>query len=614
MTRQGDVLDGRYRLDSELGHGGFGTAWRAHDLRIGRPVAVKIGAAGTLELTQRLIQEAELAGNLTHPNIATIHDFGRLERDGWPFIYIVMELVPGQTFAELITRGLPPFKDTLAWTRQICAALAVAHDAGIVHRDITPANLILTDSGTVKVLDFGIAKRQDGGAAITGEGFAVGTPGFMAPERLMGDPVDGRSDLYSLGCVLMELWTGHPPFRAAPAAALNAQHLTAPPPRPSSTRSGMPPAADQLVLDLLAKDPDQRPRHARDVERRLALLAEVASAVTVTAPASGPPHAATVLGSPAPGPPNAPTEPNTVAPSPPHSPAGPASGADPVRSGLRRRLDQIVALPPDADPQEFLDLLDALIPDAQRELGPDDPLTAEAMLARAVRSSDDRLLRIVPKLTRVFGPEDRRTIEARALLFGRLAYDGVRDAFPELKEVIALAARVLGPCDPVTLRARLDLAEGRTVTRAAAGPVHMSFMPVSRADSLRRRAVFEPLLPDLARGLPDTDMARYEAQVCVAIDSHLLEDHAAAARHYDALIPLFRAVHGTDFPIEWALQHAHSVGESGDPERAVTMLDELLPRVENADLQHRARRLLSRFKRRARRASNGTSGRRSWFG
>ncbi|MGW0883223.1 protein kinase domain-containing protein [Streptomyces sp. NPDC002671] len=594
MLRQGDVLDGRYRLDSVLGRGGFGTAWRAHDVRIDRPVAVKVGLAETEERAQRLIREARIAGNLTHPNIAMIHDFGRLERDGRPFIYIVMELVRGEDLAHVIARGLPPFAETLLWARQICAALAAAHDVGIVHRDITPANLILTDTGTVKVLDFGIAKRQEAGATLTAEGVAVGTPTYMAPERMNGRPVDGRSDLYALGCILMELWTGHPPFRADDAQDVMVQHMVAPPPLPSASRGDLPPGADELVLELLAKAPGRRPGHAREVERRLALLAGETSAPTVTA--STPP-------------------PLPPLPSPPHSPTERTPLADPVRSALRRRLDQILALPPDSDLDEFVGLLNELIPEAQRELGPDDPLTAEAMLARALRSSDHSLSALVPKLIRVFGPEDPRTIQGRARHLGRSAYDGVEAVFGKLEEVIALATRVLGPWHRTTLHARLDLAAGRMTRITATGRAHPPFMPVTRAESQRRRALYEPLLPDLDRGLPDNDMARYEAHVRVAIDTHLLGDHEAAARYFDELLPLRSATLGVDeLPVVWSLQHAHNVGESGDPQRAMTMLDQLLPRIADPEVRHRASRLRSRFKRRARRSSNGTGGRRSWFG
>ncbi|WP_052845105.1 serine/threonine-protein kinase [Streptomyces sp. NRRL S-31] len=600
MVRRGDVLDGRYRLDEELGRGGFGTAWRAHDLRIGRPVAVKIGAAETREAARRLFQEAELAGNLAHPNIAVIHDVGTLERDGGPAVYIVMELVPGEDLSTVLARGLPPFDRAVDWARQICAALAAAHDAGIVHRDIKPANLILTGTGTVKVLDFGIARRHNAHARLTADGLVIGTVAYTAPERLLGGPVDGRSDLYALGCVLSELWTGHGPFSAVTPDELIDQHRFAPPRRPSALRPGLPPGADRLVLGLLAKDPAQRPPDAREVGRQLRLLTAgtTTPAATVTAPLPAPPY-----------------EPTATAAPPPAPPYEPVAGAvtDPVRGTLRRRLGQIVALPPDADREEYLGLLDALIPEAQRELGPDGPLTTEAMLARALRADGPALSRIVPKLIRVFGPEDRRTILARARDVGRSVYDGERQLFAELEEIIALATRVLGPHDPVTLLARLDLAEGSLVTRAPAGPVHLPLMPYSRGHAMRRRAAYEPLLPDLARGLP-ADSMRYEALLRVAIDAHVMEDHEVSARHYDELAALARTLRLPPLGTRWGLQHARSVGEAGDPERAMTMLDELLTRHPDPDFQYRVRRLRSRFRRRARRQANGAGGGRGWFG
>ncbi|WP_328688105.1 serine/threonine protein kinase [Streptomyces phaeochromogenes] len=601
MVGPGDVLDGRYQIQSHLGAGGMGTAWRAQDLRIGRTVAVKTGIPDTPEALRRFVREAEIAGGLSHPNIATIHDVGQIPQGERQLVYIVMELVPGSTLTEVITRGLPHFEETVGWARQICRALAAAHDAGIVHRDIKPSNVVVTDTGTVKVLDFGIAKRQDGQTALTASG-VIGTWKYMAPERWSSSPVDARSDLYSLGCVLMELWTGRLPFLGEEFHEIIGQHATMPPPAPSAFRPGLPAAADRLVLDLLAKDPAARPPHARDVERRLTLLAEAPAAST------GTPATSTAAVAP---------------PAPQSSPTVLDLAADPVRAALRRRLDQISALPADSDIEEFLELMDALIPEAQRELGPDHRLTTEALLARALRASqqvpgDTSLERLVPKLTRVFGAEDRRTIEAHARVLGAQA--DLRHVRPQLEEVIDLAARVIGPYDPVTLHAQLQLAFGKLGGRTASGGSSLSF-PHTPIEAARHRDVLGPLLPDLSRGLPDNNAMRWEAHRFLAAATYLLKDYPTAARLYDELIPLQRAFWGTaDLAPHHGLEHAHSVGEAGDPARAVEMLDRLIPHLRGAEqpgtsYEARGRRLHARYKRQARRTAREPDGggRRSWF-
>lgn len=242
-----ELIEDRYELEELLGRGGFGEVWRATDRRVGRRVAVKIGYPLTYEDTRRFEREASLAGSLAHPHIATIHDFGRTERAGRSTVFLVMELLRGRSLAEILDEGVPPLTDALHWARQIADALGAAHDAGIVHRDIKPANVMVVGNGVAKVLDFGIAKARGGpGTELTGTGMIIGSFPYMAPERWTGGangvPVDGRSDLYALGCVLMELLTGERPFPAREMHELLAQHLTAEPPSPGSRRPGLPPA------------------------------------------------------------------------------------------------------------------------------------------------------------------------------------------------------------------------------------------------------------------------------------------------------------------------------------------------------------------------------------
>ncbi|MET8546539.1 serine/threonine-protein kinase, partial [Kitasatospora sp. NPDC004799] len=274
--RVGDVLDGRYELVEKLGQGGFGVVWRAQDTRMGRPVAVKvIGHHGgdRAKAALRFVREAGAAGNLSHPNIVTVHDLGQCELGGEEVTYLVMELLTGRTLTEVLRAGVPEPALSLRWGRQISGALAAAHDAGMVHRDIKPDNVMITDAGHPKVLDFGIAQLDTGAGGLTTTGTIVGSPAYMAPERWTGGWVDGRADLYALGCVLVELFTGARPFGGDSTPVLMYQHLNEPPAPLDPAQFGLPPQVAGLVAELLAKDPADRPADARTVERRLAELA-----------------------------------------------------------------------------------------------------------------------------------------------------------------------------------------------------------------------------------------------------------------------------------------------------------------------------------------------------
>ena len=185
-----------------LGHGGMGSVYRARDPRIGRDVAIKLLREGydSTELRDRFAREARSAGNLSHPNIVTIYDIG--EHEGRPFI--AMEYVAGETFAELIRSEAPlPFGRKLQMIEEVCAGLTHAHESGIVHRDIKPANLIVDPEGTVKILDFGIARLNASG--MTQPGMVIGTLNYMSPEQIGGIAVDGRADIFAVGAVLYEL-------------------------------------------------------------------------------------------------------------------------------------------------------------------------------------------------------------------------------------------------------------------------------------------------------------------------------------------------------------------------------------------------------------------------
>jgi eukaryotic-like serine/threonine-protein kinase len=265
------VLDGRYRLVRLLGRGGMGEVWRSHDARIGRDVAVKIVTAGGLtgEALARFDREARIIGNLSGPSIVTVHDYGHDEYAGETVPYLVMELVTGRTIADRIrTDGPTSPRTALEWAVQICEALTVAHTAKVIHRDIKPSNVMVSDAGAVKVLDFGIARfvgDLQTGTDLTATGMVVGSAEYMSPEQAQGGDLDARSDLYSLGCLLHFALTGRGPFEADTPLSVALLHVSRTPEAPSRYRQGIPAALDDLVLTLLAKDPQDRPGSALTV-------------------------------------------------------------------------------------------------------------------------------------------------------------------------------------------------------------------------------------------------------------------------------------------------------------------------------------------------------------
>ncbi|MFE7329417.1 PQQ-binding-like beta-propeller repeat protein [Streptomyces sp. NPDC057565] len=282
----GLIIAGRYELHSLLGRGGMGEVWAAYDTLIQRRVAIKLlphpidGDEG-MDL---FLREARTAGGLNHPGVVTVFDLGQ-EVDGT--LYLVMELVPGRDLAAVLRNsGRLSLADVIGWTAQAADALAVAHAAGILHRDLKPANLMLTRTGIVKILDFGIARYA---STATQASRIIGTVSYMPPERLIGKAGDGRSDLYSLGCMLHELLTGTSPFGDVDTAAMMFAHLHRAPEPPSTSRADIPIALDQLVLDLLAKEPEQRPATANQVSIRLrALLNTPDTPRTPQTPTDGP--------------------------------------------------------------------------------------------------------------------------------------------------------------------------------------------------------------------------------------------------------------------------------------------------------------------------------------
>ena len=258
----GAVLRDRYRLDAELGRGGMGIVYLATDLALRREVAVKVvlETIASDRARHRLLREARSAATLNHPHIITVHDIG--EEQGFPFF--VMEVVEGPNLAQIAVSDVGEIVEIAC---QICDALEHAHAHGLVHRDLKPANVLLAGrpgARTVKIADLGLAVPIRG-SGISETGTIVGTAAYMAPEQAMGEPVDGRADLYSLGVVLYELTTGRGPFSGDHPLAVISQHVNAPVMPPRAIRPDLPRAIEAVILKLLAKAPGQRYASAREL-------------------------------------------------------------------------------------------------------------------------------------------------------------------------------------------------------------------------------------------------------------------------------------------------------------------------------------------------------------
>jgi TolB-like protein/Flp pilus assembly protein TadD/predicted Ser/Thr protein kinase len=271
-----------YRIVEKLGGGGMGVVYKAEDTRLHRFVALKFlpdEVAKDAQTLTRFRREAQAASALNHPNIVTLHDIS--SEAGKDFL--VMEYVQGQTLENLIASDGLPFDKVTEYGVQIASALGAAHSAGIVHRDIKPANIMITQDNQIKVLDFGIAKLTtlvgtspdvETSTAIQGTipGMVVGTAAYMSPEQTRGEPVDARSDIFSLGCVLYQAATGKRPFGGASTLSIMHEIATLLPPAPSSLRCELPGTFDTLIAACLEKNPIHRPATAGDVGLQLKLL------------------------------------------------------------------------------------------------------------------------------------------------------------------------------------------------------------------------------------------------------------------------------------------------------------------------------------------------------
>jgi serine/threonine-protein kinase len=284
----GAVLDGRYRVLGQLGAGGMGTVYRAEQTNVGREVAIKVLMRGLSEdagVVQRFQNEAKIIAQLRSPHTLRLIDSGATATKQ---LYIVTELLVGETLNVALKRGAVGDRRTLEIIRQVCHSLEEAHAKGIIHRDLKPANVFIEQIEThehVKILDFGIAKLSEQ-PAMTATGMVFGTPAYMSPEQARGERVTAKSDLYSIGVIAYECVGGRPPFVAESVVSLLLKHTTDPPPPFAEIGATVSLRVELLLMKLLAKDPNQRPANAAAVRQEAEAILASLPAPSVSSPVS----------------------------------------------------------------------------------------------------------------------------------------------------------------------------------------------------------------------------------------------------------------------------------------------------------------------------------------
>jgi serine/threonine-protein kinase len=287
----GKTVDGRYRVDSVLGEGGMGTVYEVRHTTLSRSFALKVlrkDLAEDEELAARFIQEAKATAAVRHPQVVSISDFGRLD-DGRP--YFVMELLQGQTLSQLIKSGGPvPVARGARIVSKVARGLAAAHASGVVHRDLKPENIVLIAASSdddVRIVDFGAAMLQ-GATRLTKAGVVFGTPHYMSPEQAAGNPVDHRADVYSLGVIMYEMFTGRVPFEGDTYMGVLTQHLYVRPTPPSKVlEASSLGALEAVILHALEKRPEERYQSMGELEDAVMRVLRLGSADTTPAPESG---------------------------------------------------------------------------------------------------------------------------------------------------------------------------------------------------------------------------------------------------------------------------------------------------------------------------------------
>lgn len=266
-------LSDRYELGEILGFGGMSEVHLARDLRLHRDVAIKVLRADLARdpsFYLRFRREAQNAAALNHPAIVAVYDTGEAETATGPLPYIVMEYVDGVTLRDIVhTEGPMPSKRAIEVIADACQALNFSHQHGIIHRDVKPANIMISKAGAVKVMDFGIARALADANSVTQTAAVIGTAQYLSPEQARGEKVDARSDVYSLGCVLYEILTGEPPFTGDSPVAVAYQHVREDPVPPSQRHNDISPELDAVVLKALAKNPDNRYQSAAEMRADL---------------------------------------------------------------------------------------------------------------------------------------------------------------------------------------------------------------------------------------------------------------------------------------------------------------------------------------------------------
>ena len=266
MSAAAKTYGGRYEVIERVGLGGMAEVYRARDDLLGREVAVKVlndKLSGDKSFVERFRREAQAAANLSHPNIVSLYDYGSDEGAN----FIVMELIDGRGLEQIIAEEGPLLPERAAeMASDVARALERAHATGLVHRDIKPSNIMITSYGQTKVTDFGIARAiGDGDQTMTQTGMVIGTASYLSPEQAQGNPVDARSDVYALGCVLYEMLTGAPPFKGDTPLSIAYKHVREDAEKPSTLNPDVPPALDAIVMKALAKNPDNRYQTAREM-------------------------------------------------------------------------------------------------------------------------------------------------------------------------------------------------------------------------------------------------------------------------------------------------------------------------------------------------------------
>ncbi|MFE1027927.1 tetratricopeptide repeat protein [Streptomyces sp. NPDC058818] len=603
------LIQGRYRLLERIGRGGMGEVWRARDESLGRRVAVKclkpLGTGHdhsfTRVLRERFRREARVAAALQHRGVTVVHDFG--ESDG--VLFLVMELLEGRDLSRLLedNKHHPlPVPDVVDIGEQVASALAYTHEQGIVHRDLKPANIVRLADGTVKICDFGIARLgHDVGftARLTGTGIAMGTPHYMSPEQIGGDDVDRRSDLYSLGCVLYEIATGVPPFDLDDAWAILVGHRDTEPAPPRTHRAELPAYLDRIILDLLAKRPDQRPDDARELGRRItAGRTAPAYARAVPAPRTRTPepvggraalpswthgmttgHKATGTGLRSTPPDPAaglsgewiprPAGDEAAAPAP-----APDQRFDPASeevAALAGRHSAGLSLGRLGRWEEAGEVHRAVADERERLLGPDHPDTLASRyevaftLSRTGRAADAlrAYKRVAEARIRVLGTDHADTLAVRqemAYALGRLGRHA--DAHQVYTSVLAARERVMGADHPDTLRCRHNLA--------------FNLGRLGRPEDAHRmaREVAAARARVLGPEHPDTLVTRYE----VAYELSRLDRWQEALVAYREVAEARESALGPDHPDTLAARYeiGISLGRLGRSTEALALYQELI--------------------------------------